>query len=251
MIYLNNMEKYMLTMNNIYLLLPSKISTLSSNKLNDGIYKKSLKVQDTKTQNVKTQDIKTQNVKTQEEKKLNHDINDPLFWIFYCILYGDIQYEFNYSFQEEKTFKIKSIEELRKIKVSLKTYKLKLNEIEDQLLNQKKISIQGLLGLALLYKKNILYIWDNKFFEFICSEESPIYIIKNNKNEKVSYEEDTTQVQYYKDTYLPIENINNCLKAITNYSKDELITISHKLKIMDINPKSTKAILYQKILEKI
>ena len=129
-------------------------------------------------------EIKTKKIRNIRKIEEITTINsDPLFWIFYCILYGEQQFAFNYSFQTEKNFKIKSIEDLRKIKTDLKTFKLKLSDIEDELLNCKKISIKSLLALFLLYKKNMIYIWDRKFMEFICSEEENIYIIKNNKNE--------------------------------------------------------------------
>lgn len=198
---------------------------------------------------------KIQTTKSEEKNKIKKPIiadnSDTLFWAFYSILYGDQEYEINHNFQTEKQFKIKCIEDLRKIKSKLKTFKLKLNIIEDQLLNSKRINIQALLGLALLFKKNILYVWNRKCFEFICSEEDNIYIINNNDNEPVSYNTDATKIKYYKENFLQIENIDKPLRAASGYSKEELLIMTQKLEIKNINPKTTKNILYQEILQKM
>jgi len=188
---------------------------------------------------------------SKDATKIDVNNTDALFWTFYCILHGEHEYEIDHSFQMEKKFKIKCIEDLRKIKPSLKTFKLRLATIEDQLLNSKKINIQALLGLALLFKKNILYVWNRKFFEFICSEDNNIYIINNNDNEQISYNTDASKIQYYKENLFQIENIEKPLKAVTGYSKDELLMMAKKLEIKNIDPKSTKNILYQEILQKM
>jgi hypothetical protein len=226
MISLNDSKKYMLITENIHQWIPNKIPVVNKNFL-------------------------IKEAKNRTKKPAIADNSDTLFWTFYCILYGEQEYEIDHSFQTEKQFKIKCIEDLRKIKPSLKTFKLKLAAIEDQLLNSKKINIQALLGLALLFKKNILYVWNRKCFEFICSEENNIYIINNNNNEPVSYDTDTTKIKYYKENFLQIENIDKPLRAASGYSKEELLSMAQKLEVKNVNPKTTKNILYQEILQKI
>jgi hypothetical protein len=224
---LDNIKKYMLLTENIQAWLPGKNTVVSRNSLIDKEMKKNTK------------------------KNVLVDNTDALFWTFYCILYGEQEYEIDHSFQTEKKFKIKCIEDLRKIKPNLKTFKLKLGAIEDQLLNSKKINIQALLGLALLFKKNILYVWNRKFFEFICSEDNNIYIINNNNNEQISYDTDAIKIKYYKENFLQIENIDKPLKAASGYSKESLLAMAQKLEIKNVNLKSTKNILYQEVLQKM
>tara|TARA_Y100000389_G_scaffold150951_1_gene150614 strand:- start:13028 stop:13723 length:696 start_codon:yes stop_codon:yes gene_type:complete len=225
-------------------------------------YKKYMLIQDNITnffphreeQNLKSninQDIK-KNVKNREYTK-NKQINnhDQLFWAFYIILNGEQVYEFNHSFQIEKEFKIKSIEELRKIKPQLKALKLKINEIEDELLNAKKITVKSLVALCLLYKKNLFYVWNRKYYEFITDANEPINIILwNSVNNNCSHIIDDEKYKYYSENYWCIQNIDKPFKSITGYTRDELVEIVKKLDILP-NSKETKKGLYEKILQKL
>jgi hypothetical protein len=212
-------EKYMLTNENIIKLLPninSKNNNRQSNKVN-----------------------------------LNKIINnsDELFWIIYKIVEGEYKYETNCNFKTEKDFKIKCIEDLRLIKTKLKTYKLCLNRVEDQLLNHKKINLEAFFALSLLFSLNIFYVWNNKFFEFNCNENSDIYIINNNNNNIII--EDDNKIEFYKNNLFYVENLNKPLKSITSYSKDQLIDIAKKLSIDNIPSKITKKDIYEKIQTKM
>lgn len=192
-----------------------------------------------------------ENNKSPKKNNVNIQSNhtDSLFWCFYIILNGKHDYEVNHSFQREKEFKIQSIEKLRNIKPQLKALKLKINETEDELLNSKNISIKGLIALSLLYKKNIFYIWDRKYYEFISDAEQPIYIIYKKDNTYSHYIDDKKYV-FFTENYWCIQNIDKPLKSITSYTRDELLDICKKLEIQ-MSSKETKKSLYEKILEKI
>lgn len=175
---------------------------------------------------------------------------DSLFWCFFIILNGRHEYEINSSFKREKEFKIQSIEKLRNIKSELKAFKLRLNEIEDELLNQTKISIKTLFALCLLHKINILYVWNRKYFEIINNADENINVILNeNKEDKIIYDMDLEKINYYRENYLCIENINKQIKSITGYTHKELLAIAHKLDIQDITSKKTKKEIYEKIIK--
>jgi len=174
---------------------------------------------------------------------------DTLFWCFFIILKGDQEYEINHSFQREKEFKIESIEKLRAIKSELKAFKLRLTEIENELLNEKKITIKTLVALCLLYKINIMYVWKRKYFEIINNADDKMNVIMGEKGENIISEDTNPEkIQYYREKYLCIENINKPFKSITSYTKDELIVIVEKLEIKDISAKKTKKEMYEKIL---
>jgi len=176
---------------------------------------------------------------------------DTLFWCFYILLNGEHQYELNHSFQTEKEFKIQSIEELRKIKPQLKALKLKINDTEDELLNAKKITIKSLIALCLLYKKNLLYVWDRKYYEFIINADEPINIIMHNKEDNTySHCIDDKKYVFFTENYWCIKNIDKPFKSMTSYSRNELVEIVEKLDIKMIG-KETKKELYEKILEKL
>jgi len=214
-------QKYMLTHENIIKLLPS-------------------------VNNVKRDTIKNEIKK----HKTNINNNDQLLWIIYKIVEGDYMYETNCNFKTEKDFKIKSIEKLRLIKQKLKTYKLGINRVEDQLLNSKKINMEAFFALSLLYNLNFFYVWNNKYFEFVCSDNSDIYII-NNVNDNIIIEDNNSKLEYYKENLFNIENLSKPLKSITSYTKDDLLVIAKKLGIDNIPSKITKKDIYEKILTKM
>ena len=219
---INISEKYMLTHENIIKLLP--------------------------TSNINNKSNNTKNEFKKQKQIINN--NDQLFWIIYKIVEGDYMYETNCNFKTEKDFKIKCIEKLRLIKPNLKTYKLRLNRVEDQLLNSKKINLEAFFALSLLYNLNIFYIWNNKYFEFICSDNSDIYII-NNVNDNIVIEDNNNKIDYYKENLFNIENLSKPLKSVTSYTKDDLLTIAKKLNIDNIPSKITKKDIYEKILTKM
>jgi hypothetical protein len=176
---------------------------------------------------------------------------DELFWCFFTILKGENKYELDHSFKREKEFKIESIEKMRDIKTELKAIKLRLNEIENELLNEKKITIKTLIALCLLYKINILYVWKRKYFEMINDSDKEINIIVNENGKDRILDTNDTKIKFYRENYWCIENIIKPIKAITAYSRDELITIVNKLEIKDISTKKTKKEMYEKIIQNI
>ena len=196
-------------------------------------------------------------VDTKVNTKINTKIisknkmNDILFWTIYKIVKGIDEsdlYEIVNSFVLEKEFKIKCIEDLRKIKSKLKIYKLSLSEVENQLLNEKNINLTAFLALALLFNLNIFYIWDNKYYEFNCCGDAKQYIIKNVNNTIVIIDE---PVLFYKENYYEVENFKKPNKSRTNYNKDELLLIAKKLNLNITNSKLVKTDIYQQILTKL
>lgn len=177
---------------------------------------------------------------------------DDLFWCVYALKYGLLTYDIDNSYKREKEEKISCIEKLRSFKAELKTYKLKLVDIEDDLLNNDKISMKSIIALCVLYKINLIYAWNNKlYFETINNGDDQINIIINEKKENKLLQGDDNiigeKVKYYRNKYLQIENISKPLKAITAYSKEELLIIAKKLNITEFGDKITKKNIYEKI----
>jgi len=178
-----------------------------------------------------------------------YHLQDTLFWSFFTILKGDQEYELDHSFKREKEFKIESIEKLRTIKTELKAYKLRLNDIESELLHEKKITTKSLVALCLLYKINIMYVCNRTYFEIINDIDKKMNIIINeNRENKILEDLNDEKVNYYREKYLYIDNISKPLKSITSYTRDELINMVEKLDIKDISSKKTKKEMYEKII---
>ena len=240
------MENYMLTKENIIKLLPDiDAGRIKQTKNNNT--KNNNNNNNNNTKNNNTKNINTNNNNT---KNTNTNNNDPFFWIIYKIVEGDYMYETNCNFKTEKDYKIKCIEQLRLIKPKLKIYKLRLNDIENQLLNNKKINIEAFIALAILFNLNIFYIWSNKFFELNLNPDNTIYII-NNINDTIIIENNIDQLNFYKETLFNVENINKPLKSMSGYIKNDLLLIAQKLNIDTINSKMSKKDLYEKILTRM
>lgn len=182
--------------------------------------------------------------------------NDALFWIFYIVQHGLSDYEFikNDAFKVEKEWKIKEIEHVRKRKGLLKANKIKKTEVENQLINEKKIDLKTLEALCLLYKKNIVYIWGRKYIEFLHDPNDKIYVceLKQNKTRMYHDEYVETILETCRNKYWKIDNIKKPLKSFSAYLLPELQNICSKLNIDMFHSngkKKTKKDLYQKILE--
>ena len=194
---------------------------------------------------------------------------DKLFWCFYIIHFDFETYYLNKNsfFTIEKEFKINAITEIRKKKKLFKEKKLRLSEIEDELLNHQKITLKGLYALCLLYNKNILYAWDNKYFEIMTNPTSKTYIlsqinkqdalfqvIKEDKEAKQNSEIYDQKIYFYRTNYWKIDNISKPLRGFSVYSLKELQEICNKLNIPVIEAtgkKKTKKEIYQDIVKKL
>lgn len=177
---------------------------------------------------------------------------DKLFWCFYKLVTPEWDHN-NCNFKLEKDFKISCIEKLRMIKPELKIYKITLSHVENDLLNEKKIGLQTLLALCVLYKINLLYTWNHKYIEINSEsiENTVVYIINNINNvDCLPLNEDDTKVGYYRENYLYIANPNKPIKAVSAYNIKELTLIAKKLEI-NTNNLTNKKDIYEKILEKI
>ena len=231
---LNKMNKYMLINENISLFKKDNNDILNKKKITD---------------------VKTINI---DKNFFYINKPDPLFWCFYIIKYGYDEYELNKnnSFTLEKNIKINSIEKLREKKNIIKTNKLKLNEIENELVNEKKISFSGFISLILINELNIMCIGDNTYYECINNVNN-IFLIKYdtqiNKVGLYNCSDTNDYINNIKKNNMQIFNIIKPLKAISSYKIKDLQEICNKLKIntKNNNKNIKKELLYQAILLKL
>ena len=180
--------------------------------------------------------------------------NDKLFWIFYIILYGLDKYNLNvnYEFQTEKEFKIKVVDKLRENKSQIKILKYKLSDLENELVNENKISLKIFHLLCFLFDKSVLYITNKIYYDFNYGDKYNIVYHNNNNPGLLNNNDNNKLIDEIKLNYLLI-NPAKPIKGITSYKINELQDIANKLDI-DINnqnKKKTKQILYNDIILKI
>ncbi len=214
------------------------------------------------------------------EKNINkHKKLDNLFWLFYKITKNLQESDLYYlnTFVVFNEFKNELIEKIRENKSILKKYKLKINFLEDDILNNKTISLYTLRGLCILYDKHLLLMKDNNTYSFFSREdvsyenlkelndESKLYIVKliysNNSTNSNSFTiEDeiklpNKEIEDMLNKYYYINNLEKPLKGLTSYKSDELYEIANKLNIQlycSISAKKKiKKVIYDEIMKKL
>lgn len=173
---------------------------------------------------------------------------DQLFWIFFVIVNGNDAYEtVNNYFTTEKETKYKWIEDFRKNKELFKPIKVSRNSIEDELANKPKISLHCIKALCHMHDINVFYIDNKKYYEMITNDSKPVYVIERiNHKYGLKKNVDTETLDYYRQHYWQLENLDKPLKAISSYKVSDLTTICKKININCEN--MTKQKIYQEIM---
>jgi len=99
---------------------------------------------------------------------------DALFWCYYIINYGLPEYEMvrGDGFIDSMAEKIKLVENVRENKILLKKNKWKCSIIENDLANEKRITLNTFLCICAIKKHNIIYINDRTLFkQFIFADD--------------------------------------------------------------------------------
>ena len=167
--------------------------------------------------------------------------NNQLFWCFYIAHAGLFAYDTMVnSFVTENAFKYATIDHISanasRTKAKFKQYKISLPNFEAELVSSKSVTLQTMMGLALCYERNVLYIDNRKYFEIVATDETdPFTVIEKVKNRFCVWMDDAdvkTDVRTTcHDKFWKMETITNPLKAISNYKLAELQDIYARLNI--------------------
>lgn len=258
-IVINNLQNYMLTDYNINII--SKKHQVFLDKINDvnlknRIARKNLNIH--KKKPVK----ETIKPNTSKDKIIYPQQNDSLFWCFYMMNNSVDEYFLisNKFFEIEKTFKFNAVDLVREKKVLIKQHKFKRTDIEDELANESKITLNAFFVLCLIYNKNIFVIKDNMYYELSLFPGEPIHVIHYNKNaEKYGIETNVSseELKKYTESKWKVESLHKPMRAFSSYKLTDLYDICEKLCIQtETNTsgkvkKRKKQEIYQDILEKI
>jgi len=178
---------------------------------------------------------------------------DMLFWCFYIINNELDEYNMIHNyFTTEKEVKYKWIEEFRQRKDIFKTIKVSRNTVEDELANSRKISMHSIKALCHLKGINIFYIDNKKYYEIMINDNNPCYVIEKTEG-KYGLKQNVTndKLEYYRNNFWKLENLDKPLKAISGYKSNELKDICKRLHIDITSSKITKQEMYQEILSKL
>ena len=155
-------------------------------------------------------------------------------------------------FTTEKEVKYKWIEEFRQRKDIFKTIKISRNTVENELANAKKISMNTIKALCHLKGINTFFIDNKKYYEIMINDNNPCYVIEK-MDSKYGLKQSITndKLDYYRNNFWKLENLDKPLKAISSYKSNELKDICKRLHIDITSSKITKQEMYQEILSKL
>lgn len=183
----------------------------------------------------------------------NPNQRDKLFWCLYVIINSldDYNKNLNHIFSIEKKFKYESIDLLRKEKVLLKNNKIKINEVENNLVSENKISLQAFYSFCIIYQKSVIIKNEEIYYDINFGNKYFLIDIKN-KNIKLHLGNISNIIDNIKQKNFCLE-INKSMKNISFYKILDLQNIAKKLNIPIIkdNKKLKKQDLYELILFKI
>lgn len=266
----NNYNNYNKDVNNIIMNLSDYM--LNNTLLNDkNLFYSSNKNYEKNNVNSKNKNKDYSNNRINNKSVINKDYyvakndEDKLFWCFYKIYdlnnNNYVESNINNRFLTEKNFKISSINKIKNDNI-LKKLKISKTTIENDLLNEKKISFDTFVVLCNVYELNIFYVKDKIYSKININldidqddkdeENIKYYILYDNKDQlKITFNN-----QYNSDNYnniikslIEVDNINKPLKNISYYKLKDLQDFSVKLNlpISNDNKKKTKKELYDSI----
>jgi hypothetical protein len=181
---------------------------------------------------------------------------DKFFWGFYIFVHGEYEYKIaqNNWFSIEKQWKMDTMKKLDTIKTQLKDLKIKVPDIEDELINCERLSLKGLQVFCILYEVNVLYVAGRKYCEFLYNndKDAKTFVIEN---DGIYRNTDDAYLKKIRDTYWKMENVNKPLKGASAYSLQEMQDICVKMEIELVDSvskkKKTMKVLYQELLAKM
>lgn len=158
---------------------------------------------------------------------------DSLFWCLYVMKHGDTSYEMlKYrNFITEKKLKFEFIEQIRKNKEIIKTYKFAtLTHLENNLANDERLDVKTFLSLCVIENINVIYINKKTYFKLLMNDANTIHVIHSLDNYKFGHEQKTICDDITNNLY-PLESIDKPIKAISAYKVQELVDICNQLSI--------------------
>jgi len=231
--------------------------------LNEENMQKSLRLKITKSKANSVTVLNYNNYKPNIVKKTDLFIphqQDTLFWCFYIMKNGDVNYEtmFNKNSLVAKQLKIDLISTIRKNKDVLKMYKFDTkSNIENNLANDNTINSKTLLSLCAVENINVIYISKKTYYELLMNDTNIIYIVReipsqSKYNNKYGFEMATEEtIDNIKKSLYKIENVAKPIKALSSYKVQDLLDICNKLDIEITNKETGKAKTKNELYETI
>ncbi len=239
---LQDYESYILNENNMQNYLKYKLINLSENKK-------------PKVENKKLQS-KLPDIYIPREQ-------DSLFWCYYLIKNGDVQYEMlqNRNILITKQLKIELVTKIRENKSVVKTYKFDtITNLESNLANDNVLSVKTFMSICAIDNINVIFISKNTYYELLTNDSGIIYIIREINNNQLKYSKqygfeiaNEESLNHIRSNLYKIDSIDKPIKSLSSYKLSDLLNIANKLAIETVNKETgktkTQNDLYESIIQ--
>lgn len=174
---------------------------------------------------------------------------DTLFWCYFIIKNGEINYETtnNKNSLLTKQLKIELVSVIRKNKDIVKMYKFDtITNIESNLVNDNNINITTFLTLFAINNINIIFVSKKTYYELLMNDTNVFFLVyeietSSKYNNKYGFEiASEISLINIKETLYKIDTIGKPIKGLSTYKVEELINICNKLSIETINKDTGK-----------
>jgi len=136
-------------------------------------------------------------------------------------------------FLEEKEAKYRYAERLEASKAILKEHRLRpLSTIEDDLVNQEKISVLTFLALCAIEGFSVIVLDGPKFYELSLDTVSVPQVVSRSAESgggfRLEREADETRIHFIRANFAAMQTVDTTLKPIGSYKIDELMQMCNK-----------------------
>jgi hypothetical protein len=159
--------------------------------------------------------------------------NANLFWFIFIMVHGIEEYNMLKKItQTETNIRYELINVIKEKKTLLKTFKLKSDEIINDLGNLKPISIDTFKALIICLNLNVC-LTNKKICEILKNNDTNTYfIIENNKMYLDKLDEESIHNKFY-----IVKSLKKPFSNITKYKVSELQDICLKLELINLDTK--------------
>lgn len=169
--------------------------------------------------------------------------DDKLFWIYYYIHHGYVEYNMvgSKSYAIEMEHKVTLVDKIKKSKSIFKDYKLKkIDEVTSGLLSSPEIDFKTFEIICILHEINFVFIKDNMYHKIISDEVNDIHIIHNVNGMFGCEKIQISELENYEKNRYHVEYYDKPISAVGSFKSDDLVDIANQLNISPIDESNRK-----------
>jgi len=197
--------------------------------------------------------------------------NDTLLWCVFIMIHGHEKFEMTDNhYSEGNKFKFEIVEYIRTKKSILKSHKLSLSKVEEDLISKPFIQLDTFYAIALCFNLSVCTIQGRKIYEIGRSDNDANTFVMEKKKGKygifmfheVSVKKDRA-LHYVRNHYWSMESISCPIRPLSAYKLPDLADICTRLGLpickykngefgsLGVAKKKTKGELYEAICQHI